>query len=79
MTSLRFEGLTSSYDIPRLVHSDVDFTPSPRHEKNKKALSNPPFRPMSDGITVGASSTFDRQIMIGGKAVGHQAPGYNLS
>ena len=28
--------LSSSYDHPGLVRSDVDFTPSPRHEKNKK-------------------------------------------
>ena len=41
--SLRTEGLSSSYDHPGLVHSDVDFTPSPRHDKNKKALSNSAF------------------------------------
>ena len=63
ITSLRTDGLSSSYDHPGLVHSDVDFTPSPRKEKSKKALSNSPSRPMSDGITVGASSMFDRLMM----------------
>ena len=61
MASLRTEGVSSSYDHPELTHSDVDFTPSPRNEKCKKALSNSPSR--SDGITVGASSTFNRLMM----------------
>ena len=58
--SLRTEGLSPSYGHTGLVHSDVGFTPSPRHEKSKKALSNSPSRPISDGITVGASSTFNK-------------------
>ena len=51
-TPLRADGLPSSYDHLELVHSDVDFTPSPMHEKSKKALSISPSRPMYDGITV---------------------------
>ena len=61
MASLRTDGKCSSYDHPGLVHSDMDFTPSPRHEN--KALSNSPTRPMSDGITMGASSVFERLMM----------------
>ena len=53
----------SGYDHPGLVHSVMDFTPSPRLEKGKKALSNSSIGPLSDGITMGASSTFDR-LMI---------------
>ena len=45
------------------MHSDMDFTPSPRQEKSKKALSDSPTRPMSDGITMGVSSTYDRLMM----------------
>ena len=33
-------------------------------------MSNSPTRPMSDGITVGASSTFDRLMMSMGKQKG---------
>ena len=43
-TSLRTEGVSSSYDHPGLVRSDVTFTPSPMNEKMKKALSNSPSR-----------------------------------
>ena len=45
MASLRTEVLSSSYDYPEITHPDVNFTPCPRI--------------MSDGITMGASSTFD--------------------
>ena len=60
MASLQTEGLSSSYDHPEIAHPDVDFTPCPRNDKSMKALSN---SPMCDGITVGASSTFDRLMM----------------
>ena len=30
MRSFRADGLSSGYDGPRLIHSDMDFTPSPR-------------------------------------------------
>ena len=63
MASLQTEGLSSSYDHAGIAHSDVDFTPCPKNDKSKKALSNSPTRPMSDGITVGVSSTFDRLMM----------------
>ena len=66
MTSLRNDGLSSGYDGPGLMHSDMDFTPSPKQEKSKKALSDSPTRPMSDGITMGASSTYDRLMMSTG-------------
>ena len=60
MRSLRTDGLSSGYDG---LYSDMDFTPSPRQEKSKKALSDSPTRPMLDGITMGASSTHDRLMM----------------
>ena len=60
MASLPTVGLTSSYDYPETSHPDVDFTPCPRNGKSSKASSVSPNRPMSDGITMGASSTFDR-------------------
>ena len=60
MASLQTEGLSSSYDHPERTHSDVDFTPCPRNHKSKKALSNSPTGPMSDGISIGVSSTFER-------------------
>ena len=81
MTSLRADELPSGYDGAWLVHSDIDFTPSPRQEKSKKALSDSPTRPMSDGITMGASSTYDRLMMSMGtqRVVHRQAPGCNLN
>ena len=81
MTSLRADELSSGYDGAWLVHSDIDFTPSPRQEKSKKALSDSPTRPMSDGITMGASSTYDRLMMSMGtqRVVHRQAPGCNLN
>ena len=57
---LRTEGLSSSYDYPEITHPDVNFTPCPRNDMSRKASSASPTRPMSDGITMGASSTFDR-------------------
>ena len=63
MRSVRTEGLSSGYDGLGLMHLDMDFTPSPRQEKSKKALSDSPTRPMSDGITMGASSTYDMLMM----------------
>ena len=59
MASFRTDGLSTGYDGQGLVHSDMDFTLSPRQEKSKKAMSDSPTRPMSDGITMGASSTYD--------------------
>ena len=63
MASLQREGLSSSYDHPEIAHLDVDFTPCPRNDKGKKALSNSPTGPMSDGITVGVSSKSDMLMM----------------
>ena len=60
MASLPTVDLTSSYDYPETSHPGVDFTPCPRNRKSSKASSVSPNRPMSDGITMGASSTFDR-------------------
>ena len=60
MASLRTEGLSSSYDYPEITHPDVNFTPCPRNDMSRKASSASPTRPMSDGIKMGASSTFDR-------------------
>ena len=61
MASLPTVGLTSSYDYPEIAHPDVNFTPCPRKDMSRrKASSASPTRPMSDGITMGASSTFDR-------------------
>ena len=60
MASLPTVGLTSSYDYPEIAHPDMNFTPCPRNDMSRKASSASPTRPMSDGITMGASSTFDR-------------------
>ena len=60
MASLRTEGLSFSYDYPEITHPDVNFTPCPRNDMSRRASSASPTRPMSDGITMGASSTFDR-------------------
>ena len=70
MASLQTEGLSSSYDYREIAHSDVDLTPCPRNDKSKKALSNSPTRPMSDGITVGVSSTFYRMMVSTGTQKG---------
>ena len=61
MRTLQFDGLSSKIDGLGLMLSDKDCTPSARQEKSKKALSSElPIRPMSNGITMGASSTYDR-------------------
>ena len=60
VTSLQARGLSSSYDQPEITHPDVNFTPCPRNDMSREASSASPTRPMSDGITMGASSTFDR-------------------
>ena len=70
MASLRNEGLSSSYDHPEVTHPHVDFTPCPRNDMSRKALSASPTRPISDGITMGASSTFNRLMMSMGKQKG---------
>ena len=75
MASLRTEGLSSSYDHPEITHPDVNFTPCPRNDMSRKASSASPTRPMSDGITTGASSTFDRLIMSMGKQKGGASSG----
>ena len=79
--SLRTEGLSSGFDHPGLVHSDTDFTPSPRQEKGKKAMSSSPSIPMSDKINMGTFSTFDRLMMSMGKkrVEHHRALGCNLN
>ena len=66
MTSRRIDGLTSGYNHPGLVHSDVDFTPNPTRDQSKIALSNSPTRPMPDRITMRSSSTTDRLMMTMG-------------
>ena len=60
MASLRTEGLSSGYDHPEITHPDVNFTPCPRNDMSGKASSASPTRPMWNGITMGASSPFDR-------------------
>ena len=70
MRSLRAEGSYFGYDGLGLMHSDMNFTPSPRQEKSNKALSDSPTRPMSDGLTMGASSTYDRLMMSMGTQKG---------
>ena len=60
MASLPTVGLTSSDDYPEITHPDVNFTPCPRNDMSRNASSTSPTRPMSDGITMGASLTFDR-------------------
>ena len=81
MTSLRTDGLPSGYDVPGLMHSESDFTPSPRQEKSKKALSDSPTRPILDGITMGASSTYNRLMMLMAfrRVVHRRIPGCNLN
>ena len=70
MVSLQTEGLSSSSDYWEIAHSDVDLTPCPWNDKSKKALSNSPTRPMSDGITVGVSSAFYRMMVSTGMQKG---------
>ena len=70
MASLQTEGLSSSYDHSEITHPDVNFTPCTRNDISRKALSASPTRPMSDGITMGAFSTFDRLMMSMGKQKG---------
>ena len=70
MTSLQTEGLSSSYDHRGITHPDVNFTPCPRNDMSRMALSASPTRPMYDGITMGASSSFDRLMMPMGKQKG---------
>ena len=70
MASLQTEGLSSSYDHPEITHPDVNFTPCPRNDMSRKASSASSTRPMSDGIKMGASSTFDRLMMSMGKQKG---------
>ena len=70
MASLQNESLSSGYDHMETTHPDVDFTPCPRNDMSRKALSTSPTRPMSDWITVVVSSTFDRLMMSMGKQKG---------
>ena len=70
MASLQTEGLSSSYDHPEITHPEVNFTPCSWNDMSRKALSTSPTRPMSDGITLGASSTFDKLMMSMGKQKG---------
>ena len=55
MTSLQTDQLTFGSDHLGLVHSHKEFTPSSKQEKNKKAMSNSPPRPMPGVITIGTS------------------------
>ena len=65
MASLRTEGLSSSYDPSGC---ELHAVPKEGHEQEGVVFS--PTRPMSDGITMGASSTFDRLMMSMGKQKG---------
>ena len=56
MASLQTEGLSSSYDNPEITNPDVNFTPCPRNDISRKALSTSPTRPMSDVIILGCST-----------------------
>ena len=70
MTSLQADGLSSGFDHLGLMHSVTDFTPIAKQEKHRKAMSNSPPRPMSDGITMGTSSTFDNPMISMGTQKG---------
>ena len=71
MASLQTEDLSSSYDHQEITQPDVNFTtPCPRNDMSRKALSTSPTWPMSDGITLGVSSTFDRLMTSMGKQKG---------
>ena len=67
---LRTEGLSSGFVHAGLMLSDTNFSPSPRQEKSKSAISKSPSRPMSDGITMGTTSTFDRLMVSMGTQKG---------
>ena len=67
MASLQTVGLSSSYDHLKITHPDENNTPCPRNDMSRKALSTSPTRPMSDGIFLGVSSTFDRLMTSMGK------------
>ena len=70
MASIQTEDLSSSYNHPEITHPDVNFTPCPRNNMSRKTFSASPTRPMSDRITMGASSTFDRLKMSMGNRKG---------
>ena len=70
MASQQTEGLSPSYDHPEITHPDVNFTPWPRNDMSRKALSASQTRPMSDGITMGESSTFDMLMVSMGNQKG---------
>ena len=63
MTWLQADGLSFAFDHLGLMHSDADFTPRSKQEKNKKAMSKSPSRPMEGVIRMGTSSTFDRLMV----------------
>ena len=46
MASLQTEALSLSYDHPEIAHPDVDFTPCPRNDMSRKALSTSPTWPI---------------------------------
>ena len=70
MTLLKVDELSSAFEHLGLMHSDTDFTPSPKQEKNKKMMLNSPSRPMYAGITMETSSTFDTLMMSTGTQKG---------
>ena len=67
MAALQTECLPFSYDHPEITHPDMNFTPCPRNDTSRKALSTSLTRPMSDGMTLGIFSTFDRLMTSMGK------------
>ena len=79
MASLQTEGLSSSYNHPEITHPDVNFTPCPRNDMSRKTLSASLTGPMSDGITMGAFSTFDRLMMSMGQAKGRRVIKYQAA
>ena len=70
MASLRTDGLSSGFVYPELMHSDTDFTHSPRQEESRRAMSDSSSRPISPGMTIGTSSTFDRLMFSVGTQKG---------
>ena len=70
MAAPQTEGLPFSYDHPETTHPDRKFTPCPRNDTSRKTLFTSLTRPVSDGMTLGVSSTFDRLMASMGKQKG---------
>ena len=77
MVSLQTEGLYSSYDHPEITDPEVNFTPCPRNDMSRKALSASPTRPMFDRLMIsmgkqkgGASSSTRLQRQLTSSSLG---------